>query len=118
MGNIFIDIWVRIKIDFMEYRQHLTDRWSLKRETRNINRAIYRARIRNKEDGRTYYVLRDARGVYSALNSDEVKLWTSRGVFRKMNYTELLRTAVDIVTSSEIIRDQYNQQQLKKESHE
>ncbi|MGI6337882.1 MAG: hypothetical protein ACOXZV_00700 [Bacteroidales bacterium] len=118
MSNIFKDIWTRIKIDYIEYRQHLIDRWSLRRETRNINRAIYRANIRNKEDGRTYYVLRDTRGAYSALNSDEIRLWTSRGMFRKMNYMELLRAAVYIVTCEEAIREQYNQQQLKKEKYE
>ena len=53
-------------------------------------------------------------GDISALNSDDQAM-DIKGMFRKMNYMELL-AAVYIVTCEEAIREQYNQQQLKKES--
>lgn len=118
MASIFTDLWMRVKIDYQEYRQELIANWSLRRENRQVEKARRRARIRNQGDGRTYYILKDRRGGISALNSDEIKFWTAKKMFPKMNYLQLLRTAKGIVTSNESIIKQYNQIQLKKESHE
>lgn len=115
MANIFTDLWTRIKFDYQEYRQHLIDNWNLRREARQIRKAIHRAKLFNAEDGRTYYILKDIRGGISALNSEGIKYWTAKGLIPKMNYLQLLKAAIGIVTSNESIREQYNQIQLKRE---
>lgn len=118
MGNIFKDIWTRIKVDYHDYRQELTGTWNLRREAKQIDKAIRRAKLRNAKDGRTYYIIKDTRGGISALTSDDVKYWTARKMFPKMNFMQLLEKAIAIVTSNESVREQYNQVQLKREDYE
>jgi hypothetical protein len=118
MGNIFKDLLTRIKIDYHDYRQELTGKWNLRREARQIEKAKQRARFRNSKDGRTYYIIKDKSGAISALTSDQVKFWTAQGMFPKMNYMQLLKSAIAIVTSNESVLEQYNQEQLKNESYE
>lgn len=118
MSNIFKDIWTRLRIDYHDYRQELTGGWNLKREVKQIDKAVKRARFRNSKDGRTYYILKDIRGGISALTSEDIKYWTSHKMFPKMNYLQLLKRSIAIVTSNESIREQYNQVQLKMEDHE
>jgi len=116
MGNIFKDIWTRVTVDYHDYRAELTGRWNLRREAKQIDKAVKRARFRNSKDGRTYYILKDARGGISALTSDQVKYWTAQKMFPKMNYMQLLEKSIAIVTSNQSIREQYNQVQLKNET--
>ena len=118
MANIFRDFWIRLKVDYQEYRAENIDIWTVKRETRHIERAQRRAQIMNKKNGRTYYILKDKRGAISALTSDEIKYWTMRGYFPKWNYEQRLRHTIAIVTSNRTVQEQYNQVQLKKENHE
>ncbi len=118
MGNIFKDIWTRIKVDYHDYRQELTGTWNLKREAKQIDKAVKRAKFRNSQDGRTYYIVRDVRGGISALTRDQINYWVVKKMFPKMNYLQLLTNAIAIVTSNESIREQYNQVQLKKEDYE
>ena len=118
MGNIFKDIWTRIKVDYHDYRQELTGTWNLKREAKQIDKAVKRAKFRNSQDGRTYYIVRDVRGGISALTRDQINYWVVKKMFPKMNYLQLLTNAIAIVTSNETIRNQYNQIQLKKENDE
>lgn len=118
MGNIFKDLWTRLKIDYHDYRQELTGTWNLRREAKQIDKAIRRAKLRNAKDGRTYYIIKDTRGGISALTSDDIKYWTARKMFPKMNFMQLLERAIAIVTSNESVREQYNQVQLKREDYE
>ena len=62
MGNIFKDIWTRIRVDYHDYRQELTGTWNLRREAKQIDKAIRRAKLRNAKDGRTYYIIKDKGG--------------------------------------------------------
>lgn len=114
--SLFSDLWARLKIDYHDYRQELTGTWNLRREAKQIDKAVKRARFRNSKDGRTYYILKDARGGISALTSDQVKYWTAQKMFPKMNYMQLLEKSIAIVTSNSSIREQYNQVQLKNET--
>lgn len=116
--TILKDFWTRLKIDYHDYRQELTGGWNLKREAKQIDKAVKRARFRNSQDGRTYYIIKDVRGGISALTSDQVKYWTARKMFPKMNFMQLLERSIAIVTSNQSIREQYNQVQLKREDYE
>ena len=118
MGNIFKDIWTRVKVDYHDYRQELVGGWNLRREAKQMDKAVKRAKFRNSTDGRTYYILKDVRGGISALTSDQVKYWTTRRMYPKMNFMQLLEKSIAIVTSNKSIREQYNQVQLKKEKYE
>lgn len=116
--SLFSDLWARLKIDYHDYRQELTGTWNLRREAKQIDKAIRRAKLRNAKDGRTYYIIKDKRGGISALTSDDIKYWTAHKMFPKMDYRQLLQRAIAIVTSNELIREQYNQEQLKREDYE
>jgi hypothetical protein len=118
MANVIKDLFKRVSIDYQEYRQHLINQWNLKREARQIQRAMQRAKVRNKNDGRTYYIIKDKRGAISALNSREILFWTKKGMFPRMDYYKRLSAAIGIVTSNPNVQEQYNQIQLKKEDHE
>lgn len=117
MANIFTDLLKRIKIDYHDYRKELIGNWNLGREAKQIDKAIKRAKFRNLRDNRTYYILKDNRGGISALTRMEINYWTARGMFHNMNYMQLLRASIAIVTSNQTIQEQYNQEQLRKENN-
>lgn len=110
MANIFRDIWTRIKIDWTEYQGYRTSVWNVKRDERMINRAINRARMKNKIDGRTYYVLRNLGGGFDEVNSGELLKLKQRKVkyFPKFrDYNHLISVCFAIVTSNEVTRQSY-----------
>ncbi len=107
MANIFKDLIERIKIDFQEWRMYQRSAWDVKRERKAIQRAIARAREKNFSDGKTYYVMRDKFGGINELNSDQLRWFTSRGVFTSEQYKNRFKHAIDIVTSNKHVRDQY-----------
>jgi hypothetical protein len=114
MGNILNDLWKRIVIDYKEWRMYQRSLYDVKRDRKAINRALMRARIKNKKDGRTYYILRDVMGGINELNRNELEYFTRKRLFKKMNYLQRLKNAIAIVTSNKIIQEHYNEIQTKK----
>lgn len=102
------DNWTRIKIDWQEWRGFKTSVWNVKRDKKAINRAIYRAKMKNKSDGRTYYILRNLAGGFDEVNSGELKMIKKIRYFPKYrDYEHMLRLCFAIVTSNEIQRKSY-----------
>lgn len=118
MANIFTDTWARLKIDYQEYRNYLTSIWNVRRDNKAIRRAMRRAKEKNFNDGRTYYIMRDRFGGINELNSAQLLYFTRHGLFTKEQYDKRFEHAIAIVTSSKRIREQYNQAQLKTEDYE
>jgi hypothetical protein len=89
----------------------------VRQESKAIKRAMNRARDKNADNGRTYFIMRDNFGGINELNRDELDYWTRHKppLFPKMNYMERLEKSIAIVTSRRFIQEQYNQVQLKKE---
>lgn len=114
--NLFKLLLKKIKIDWQEYKNYRISLWNVMRDKRLTKRAINRARIKNSQNGKTYYILRDRFGGINELTKEELAFFTRIGYFKKMNYLERLKESIAIITSDPIIRDQYTQVQLKKES--
>jgi len=108
MSNIFKDLWTRLKIDYKEWRDEWITRWNTRREMRQIDSAIRRAKKRNARDHKTYYIIRDRRGAINALTGKEINLWAKRGLFPKMTILQKLEKSIDIVTSNNLIIKAHN----------
>lgn len=116
MANIFTDLWTKLKIDYREWRIDWISDWNFRRKQKLIRKATRRARIRNSEDGRTYYIIEDLRGGISALHKDELNYWTSKGLFKKMTHNQLLWKAIDIITSNRTTARQFIEIKTKREA--
>jgi len=104
------DIWTRLKIDWQEWRGFKTSVWNVRRDEKLINRAIYRAKMRNKTDGRTYYILRNLAGGFDEVNSEGLKKLKHKNIpyFPKYrDYEHMISQCFAIVTSNEIQRKSY-----------
>lgn len=100
MANIFSDFWTRLKIDYIEWRNEMVTNWNTRRETRQIQSAIKRAKERNSMDHKTYFIIKDRRGAYNALTGREIDRFSGpRGYFPKMNYYQKISNSVYLVTS-------------------
>jgi hypothetical protein len=108
MANYFKDLWTRIKIDWAEWRGYQTSVWNIRRDKKAIERAIFRARMKNLSDGRTYYILRNLAGGFDEVHSDSLKKLKGVKYFPKYrNYEHMLTQCFAIVTSHEIQRQSY-----------
>ena len=108
--NYFKELWTRIKIDWAEWRGYQTSVWNVKRDKKQIERAIERARLKNLSDGRTYYILRTVVGGFDEVNSQQLKILKSKkvGYFPKYrDYDHMLSQCFGIVTSNNIQRKSY-----------
>lgn len=102
------DSWTRIKIDWQEWRGYKTSVWNVKRDKKQIERAIKRAKMKNYSDGRTYYILRNLAGGFDEVNSGELKKIKKIRYFPKYrDYEHMLRLCFAIVTSNNIQRQSY-----------
>jgi len=103
MSNIFKDLWTRIKIDYKEWREEWITRWNTRREMKQIDSAIRRAKERNARDHKTYYVIPDRRGVVDALTGKEIDSWAKRGLFPKMNIKQKCEKMICRVKGNNLI---------------
>jgi len=118
MANIFTDFAKRISIDYTEYRNFLISYWNVKRDAKAIARAMKRAKLKNKTDNRTYYILKDKTGGINEFTKDDAYYWSRvhrPAILAPMNYIERLTASIGLVTSNQQIMEQYAQIQLKKE---
>jgi len=127
--NYFKDLLTKIKIDWKEWMGYKTSIWNIKRDKKQIERAIYRAKLKNKSDGRTYYILRNLLGGFDEVNSQQLKIAKKIKYFPKYrDYEHMLRLSFAIVTSNDVTRHNYVEtvrniqdseiDQIKKESNE
>jgi hypothetical protein len=108
MANYFKELITRIKIDWQEWRGYQTSVWNVKRDKKQIERAIERARLKNLSDGRTYYILRNLAGGFDEVNSQQLKAVKKLRYFPKYrNFEHLLSQCFAIVTSNEVQRKSY-----------
>lgn len=115
MANILTLFKQKITIDYQEWRSYMISKWNVQRDNRMIDRAVKRARMKNKEDGRTYYIMKDLLGGINELNRSELVFFKNKGLFTADDYKFRLERAIAIVTSNKVEFKQYKQQQLKKE---
>ena len=115
MANIISLLKQKITVDYQEYRSYLISKWNVERDNKMIRRAVKRARMKNKEDGRTYYIMKDCLGGINELNRSELVFFRNKGLFSNEDYKYRLERAIAIVTSNKVEFKQYKQQQLKKE---
>jgi hypothetical protein len=119
MGEMLRSFLLRIKIDYQEWRDYQRSMWDVKRNSRAINRAMNRAREKNLNDGRTYYVLRDRAGGYNEFNSTDIHFWTTLHnppLLDKMNFLQRIERAEGIVTCASTTQQHYDQVHLRKEN--
>ena len=110
MAGIFRELITRIRIDWQEWRGYQTSVWNVKRDKKQIERAIKRGKLRNQLTGRTYYVLRNLAGGFDEVSSHDLDLMRRKKVkyfpaYR--NYEHLLSQCFAIVTSNDIQRKSY-----------
>jgi len=105
MASIFKMFWIRLNIDYREWRDEWLTRWNTRREMKQIDSAIRRGKERNARDHKTYYIIRDRRGGINALTGSEIDLWARRGLFPKMTILQKLQKSIDIVTNSNMMKD-------------
>ena len=120
--QFFYNASERIRIDWQEYRLYRISIYNVRRDNKAIRRAMNRAREKNLNDGRTYYILRDKLGGINEFNSSDLAYWSIRhrpAIVAKMDFLERLKRSYGIVTCNQNIQKQYDQIQLNKEnSHE
>jgi hypothetical protein len=106
--NYFKELWTRIKIQWIEWRSYQNSVFNVKRDMKQINRAIERARLKNSYDGRTYYILRNLGGGFDEVNSQQLKIAKKIKYFPKYrDYDQMLSQCFAIVTSNNIQRKSY-----------
>lgn len=106
--NYFKEQWTKIKIQWTEWRGYQTSVWNVKRDKKQIERAIKRAKLKNLSDGRTYYILRNLAGGFDEVNSQQLKIAKKIKYFPKYrNFEHLLTQCFAIITSNEIQRKSY-----------
>ena len=89
----------------------------LRRDRKRIKRAIAVAKEKNVIDGKTYYILRDPRGMPGAYHSNDIKYLRQVGIIPKeIKYDKMLEVALAVVTSNEVKFNEYVQVQNKRES--
>lgn len=115
MANILSLFKQKITVDYQEYRSYLISKWNVQRDNKMIHRAIKRAKMKNKEDGRTYYIMKDCMGGINELNRSQLVFFKNKGLFSADDFKFRLERAIAIVTSNKVEFKQYKQQQLKKE---
>ena len=106
----FKDYWTRLKIQWVEWRAYRQSVWNVKRDRKAISRAIYRAKMKNLTDGRTYYVLKNIGGGFDEVNSNDLKNLRAKNVKwfpRYQDYNTMIKECFAAVTSNEIIRNSY-----------
>lgn len=87
----------KISIDYQEWKAWLISKWNVQRDSRDIRRAIRRAKMKAKNDHKTYYIMRDKLGGINELNRDELKFFKARGVFWHEDLIKRLERAIAIV---------------------
>lgn len=71
----------KVSIDYQEWKAWLISKWNVQRDGRDIRRAIRRAKMKAKNDHKTYYIMRDKLGGINELNRSELNFFKSRGLF-------------------------------------
>lgn len=109
-AGLFREFWTKIKIDWQEWRSYKNSVWNVRRDKKQIERAIHRARLKNQADGRTYYILRNLSGGFDEASSHDLKLLKANKVkyfpsYR--NYEHMISQTFAIITSNEIQRKSY-----------
>lgn len=105
----------KVRTDWIEFITYKREQWAIKRETRNLNRAINKAREWNLQDGKTYYILRAGDGQIYAMNRDTIKQFERMKMLPKMTMIKRLEKSMSIVTSNKGIQEQYTQIKLRME---
>jgi hypothetical protein len=116
MPNFFTELATRISIDYKEWRDEIIIRWNTKREMKQIDSAIRRAKKRNLRDHRTYYIIKDRRGAINALTKQEIDKWSDKktakgvktGLFPRMTINQVYHSCIDMVTCTRRDMDQFN----------
>jgi hypothetical protein len=110
IAALFREFWTKVKIDWQEWRGYKTSIWNVKRDKKAIERAIYRGKLKNQSDGRTYYILRNLAGGFDEVSSHELKALKARKIKyfpRYRSYEHMISQTFAIVTSNETQRKSY-----------
>jgi len=110
MSNILKDFWTRVKIDWIEWKAYRQSVWNVKRDRKAIERAIKRAKMKNANDGRTYYILKNVGGGFDEVNSIDLKNLRAKKVRYFPNYqdyNQMLRQCFAVITKNNVIRKSY-----------
>lgn len=108
--NYFKDLLTRIKIDWQEWVAYQHSVWNVKRDKKAIERAINRAILKNKNDGRTYYILKNIYGGFDEVNSNDLKNLRAKKVPyfpRYQDYNTMIRECFAVITSNLTVRHSY-----------
>ena len=116
--NYAKEILLRIRLDWQEWIAYKRQQWSINRETKLLNRTINKAREFNRQDGKTYYIMKASDGNFYALDKGLIKIFEKLNLIEKMRYTERLAKCYAIVTSNDYIQSQYTQIKLRMEKKE
>lgn len=109
--DFFQDLGKRIKADWHEWSMYQRIVWVERfkqrrarrdtlREKNLIDAAIERARLKNADDHKTYYIIRDQWGGINELNNEEIANLTRKKILPRMNYLQRITEAIAIVTSN------------------
>ena len=113
--NIFKDYWQKVVRDYYEYWSYLVSIWNVQSDDRLIRRAKLRAKIKNANDNRTYYILRDKTGGINELNKSEINMLVRAGVFIRRSHIQILHDAISIVTNNNQVKEEYAKISAEKE---
>jgi len=110
MSNILTDLKTKIRIDWIEWRAYRQSVWNVKRDRKAIERAIKRAKMKNANDGRTYYILKNVGGGFDEVNSIDLKNLRAKKVRyfpMYQDYNQMLRQCFAVITKNNVIRKSY-----------
>ncbi len=106
---MFKSLWARIVMDYKEWRNHREVMWRLKREKKLVNMAIERAQIKNRSNGKTYYILRNRDGNPEEFIRDAIN------IHKEKTIVDIYKEAYAIVSSDETKIQHYTITHAKKE---
>lgn len=96
--NFFIKEWNDEKKMLQASWKQRKTRRKLKRKAKQLAEAKKMAIAKNKADNKTYYVLRNHKNNFVALNNKEIEMYQKLGYFRKgFDYFTLAKEATFIV---------------------
>ena len=99
--RILKELWEETLIQWKEWMTDRRSRAILKRDMRQYNYALERAKKKSLMDGKTYYIVRDKAMNINELNSNEIKFWKSKEVVDFKNHLDLLERCIAIVKDGE-----------------
>jgi hypothetical protein len=123
--NYLQDFITRVKADWKEWTTYQKISWverfkqrrakrDVIRDQRMIDAALERARIKNVDDHKTYYIMKDKWGGINEINKEQLDKFTRAGIFPKMNYLQRVNASIAIVTSNKNTQRDFDRVQENK----